>query len=277
MCSAIIILMDYEEFSVETFFVYMPKEILMDTILEDFTDSEKIPLSLVSKSFWDLFQGDTLHFVTEEFYPLTISLIEFFNKTKVKKEIHELLCPAAAMHGDLELLKWARLNNYPWNEATTLLAAKYDHLEVLKWAHSEGCPWDADVTLYATKKGHLEVLKWAIWKACSMHNKCAMIAAERGYFEIVKLFHTNGMRSRSICAGAARGGYIEILQWLLYNGGMWNVFIVSKELVINGHLHILKWCREHNFSFHKKIYDDAIEYDYIEIIKWLEEIGYPRK
>jgi hypothetical protein len=43
----------------------------------------------------------------------------------------------------LEVLKWARENDCPWDEETCMGAAWKGHLEVLKWARANGCPWDA--------------------------------------------------------------------------------------------------------------------------------------
>ena len=54
-----------------------------------------------------------------------------------------LLCTAAASVGDLEALKALRLaENFPWDEKTCLFAAKGGHLDVLKWARKNDCPWD---------------------------------------------------------------------------------------------------------------------------------------
>lgn len=69
---------------------------------------------------------------------------------------------------------------------------------------------------------------------------------------------------------------MKIIQLLLNSGNVWDRSI-SKELVINNHLHMLKWIYENGYPFHKKIYEDAIEYDDEEIIGWLGSIGYARK
>ena len=40
------------------------------------------------------------------------------------------------------------------------MRGEYGHLEVLKWAREKDCPWDWRTCAYAAKGGHLEVLKW---------------------------------------------------------------------------------------------------------------------
>jgi hypothetical protein len=49
-------------------------------------------------------------------------------------------CADAAGGGHLEVLKWARENDCPWDELTCVSAAKHGHLEVLQWARTNGCP-----------------------------------------------------------------------------------------------------------------------------------------
>jgi len=70
------------------------------------------------------------------------------------------LCAYCAKGGHLEVLKWARANGCPWNEATCKLAASNGHLGVPQWARAHGCPWDERTCAYAARNGHLEVLQW---------------------------------------------------------------------------------------------------------------------
>jgi hypothetical protein len=46
--------------------------------------------------------------------------------------------------GHLEVLKWARANDCPWDFRTCAFAAKGGHLETLKWARANGCPDEYD-------------------------------------------------------------------------------------------------------------------------------------
>src|SRR6185369_5548540 len=80
------------------------------------------------------------------------------------------VCYIAAQNGWLDLLKWARQNEYPWNSWTCSDAALNGHLEVLKWARQNGCEWNSIVCSYAAENGHLEVLKWAKLKGCDWNN-----------------------------------------------------------------------------------------------------------
>ena len=47
---------------------------------------------------------------------------------------------AAAFSGHLELLKWLRANQCPWDELTCTRAAGNGHLKLLKWARANQRP-----------------------------------------------------------------------------------------------------------------------------------------
>jgi hypothetical protein len=73
----------------------------------------------------------------------------------------------------LEVLKWLREQDCPWDAATCAYAARGGHLEVLKWAREHGCPWQEDIVdsnrdccALASQGGHLEVLKWLRGQNC---------------------------------------------------------------------------------------------------------------
>ena len=42
---------------------------------------------------------------------------------------------------NLDVLKWARERDCPWDEGTCEAAAEGGHLEVLRWARELDCPW----------------------------------------------------------------------------------------------------------------------------------------
>jgi hypothetical protein len=40
----------------------------------------------------------------------------------------------------LDVLRWARQHDCPWDESTSEYAADHDELEVLRWLIEHGCP-----------------------------------------------------------------------------------------------------------------------------------------
>ena len=68
----------------------------------------------------------------------------------------------AAVFGHLEVLKWARDHDCPWNETTCTKAVEGGHLEVLKWARKHGCPWTAAMRDLAATKGYSDNLPLSV-------------------------------------------------------------------------------------------------------------------
>src|SRR5436190_9023823 len=110
------------------------------------------------------------------------------------------LCSFAALNNHLNILIWARQNNYDWDPTVCNYAAKNGNLEMLIWAKENGCKYDTEIGYNAAKYGKLEVLKWA------KLNKCT---------------------SPYICANAAEGDQLEILIWARQNGYKWDSSICS--------------------------------------------------
>ena len=76
------------------------------------------------------------------------------------------VCAAAANNGYLNILKWARENECPWDETTCSWAASSGQFQTLKWAKDNGCPWNEDTITEALKQGHWNVAIWAIDNGC---------------------------------------------------------------------------------------------------------------
>ncbi|SPN79573.1 Ankyrin repeat-containing protein [Cedratvirus Zaza IHUMI] len=113
------------------------------------------------------------------------------------------LCEQAAKLGHLEILKWARSQNYPWGPNVCSKAALHGYLEVLKWARENGCKWNKSVILNASIKNDLEILQWTIANGGEWHNIC--------------MIHI------------IRNGNMKTLQWAVANGGFTNVKFYVKR------------------------------------------------
>ena len=83
--------------------------------------------------------------------------------------------------GHLEVLKWARENDCPWDEETCADAAEGGHLEVLQWARENGCPWGALTCFAAAESGHLDVLEVVRENGCPWDEETCAYAAKGGH------------------------------------------------------------------------------------------------
>jgi hypothetical protein len=73
---------------------------------------------------------------------------------------------ALALH--LDILKWARENNCPWNERTCYKAARNGHLNVLQWARENDCKWDLKTCYKASKGGRASAARSASFGCSKM-------------------------------------------------------------------------------------------------------------
>jgi len=114
------------------------------------------------------------------------------NRTDDTKKADETTCYLLARIGNLECLKYAHENDFPWDEVACTFAAIYGHLECLKYLHENGCPWDDYTCGWAARYGHLDCLKYAHENGCSWDRRTCSAATWNGHLDILKYLHENG-------------------------------------------------------------------------------------
>ncbi len=173
---------------------------------------------------------------------------------------------------DLDTLKWARANNYKWNENFCSRSAARGHLDTLKWARENGCPWDAFTCSGAANGGHLHILKWARENGCIWTARTCTNAARKGHLHILRWARNNGCNwDINVCRYAANYGHLHILQWAIENGCEWDKYICSLA-AINGHFEVLKWALANGCEWEFNTYIEEIEHE--NIVKWIKDNGY---
>lgn len=96
-----------------------------------------------------------------------IEFLKRLRETRERRHISDpFTCTAAAINGELTVLKWLRENGYPWDAHTCAFAAECGQLEVLKWLRENGCPWNEHTCAYAEQAGATETLEWAVKNGC---------------------------------------------------------------------------------------------------------------
>ena len=128
---------------------------------------------------------------------------------------HRVIMRAAALWGNISLIKILYENGSPWDEETCEHAAKGGHLNVLKYLHENGCPWNDMTCFYAAYGGHLSVLKYAHENGCPWDEKT--------------------------CRGAAEGGHLNVLKYARGNGCPWDAYTCQSKAIKGGHTHVLEW------------------------------------
>ncbi len=184
------------------------------------------------------------------------------------------VCEIAALHGNLDMIKWARSNDYKWNENTCSGAALNGHLDILIWARENGCYWNSQTCSAAALGGHLNILKWARENYCSWDEQTCSNAALNGHLGILIWARENYCNwDAQTCSNAALNNHLGILIWARKNGCDWNSRTCSNAAE-NGHLEILKWTRENGgYELTKKTPLYAILDGNLEVLIWAMENG----
>lgn len=128
---------------------------------------------------------------------------------------------AAAMVGNLDALKWMQEKGFSMDYITLYKALLNEHYEVMKWlvVNVESCEWHQHASCVIAERGRRDILEWAIEHGCTIRT--------------------------DTCTGAASGGYVEMLRWLVQDVGCdWNARRVAITVCSSGHIEILELLSE---------------------------------
>ena len=210
----------------------IPNEIIKE-FLKYLNLGDKYALLFVSKRF-ALFVGkQECERIMEKIIKYgTVNQLLWAEKMDYKYDKNEI-CETAALGGNLEILRYAHINEYPWDELTCTYAAKKGHLECLVYAHENECAWDWYTCSNAAENGKLECLKYAHENGCPWDEITCTSAAGQGHLNCLKYAYENGCSwSRNTCFDAALWGQLHTLQYCYDNGCPWDGY--EKFLNENG-------------------------------------------
>lgn len=247
-------------------------------------------------------QYETIKFLIEKKYYLSSNLADIIvhDLSSInmfpKVEWTASCCSTAAKLGNLEALKFLRLNKCPWDESTTSMAAYSGNLEVLKWARSMGCRWNVGTCINAAIRGNLKILQWARSKGCSWDENVCSQAALYGHDHIIKWAHSEGCPWNELtCDYAAKNKYFELLQWLIIQGCPFTCDIgvyLAKEgnltflrqvralgceytsrtaLVSVSHEQIFKEIIINGCPVNNKVWEEIVRLGKLDLLLWLKE------
>ena len=102
-----------------------------------------------------------------------LELLKWAREEK-KCEWDEGTINAAAVQGNLEMVKYCVANECPIDDGACAFAAGNGHLEVLKYLREEvKVPWDSRTASWAAKNGHLHILEYLVEREYDEYNECA--------------------------------------------------------------------------------------------------------
>lgn len=130
---------------------------------------------------------------------------------------------AAAKHGHLELLIWAKQKHNVYPRLTNDVFASPRTEEILRWLHSEGARMGQQVYCGCVKGGHLSALVWLRSLGVELRNctHCLGIALNRGHSGIVKyMYDPRGDKGPYLLSLAVGRGDLALTTWFVDEQGV---------------------------------------------------------
>jgi hypothetical protein len=154
-------------------------------------------------------------------------------------------------------------------DSVYMYTAKYNCVNLMT---DFGIKYNDRLEIIAAKNGSIDVIKlFGAYMTPAVVDK----AAARGHLEVVQYWVAQGKlyNSANISEKAAAGGHRHILEWELANGYAdhwdWCVATSAKSL------DLMKWLIDHGCSHKHHILKEAIRRDDLEMIKYCIELEYP--
>jgi hypothetical protein len=174
---------------------------------------------------------------------------------------NEGTCFAAAVEGNLELLKWLRRSELPCADGS-LIDGKTQSDQESEAIPAIVCPWSSSTLAGAAIYGHLSLIKWMTDETIHGTDACQ---------------YDNG-----VCHAAITGGHLELLKWICskfpHRLDRW----ICGAAAIYGHLHILQWLRDPDAHgtdgstpWHQLVIAAAVSNHYWKVASWCYENGCP--
>jgi hypothetical protein len=183
------------------------------------------------------------------------------------------LMASAARGGDLSTLQWLCAKGCPWDGSTLAQAAAGGHQQLLEWAIAEGCPEDARACAGAASTGNLPLLRWLREQGFEWDVRCYVAAAEGGHLGVMRYAREHGCNwgaGNAVCAAAARGGRLEILQWCVENGAA-RVPRTCEGAAAGGHLDVLKYANGNGCPMNERAACAAAAHGHAACLAWIFE------
>ena len=149
-----------------------------------------------------------------------LELLKWAREEK-KCEWDEWTIKAAAIQGNLEMVKYCVANECPVDEWACAGAAGNGHLEVLKYLREEAkAPWDEKTATWAAQNGHLHILEYLVErKFDEYHALACFYAAKNGHLDCLKYLRETAKAPWDYRAvrEAHKNNQTECVQYLLDN------------------------------------------------------------
>jgi len=203
-------------------------------------------------------------------------------------------CEAAAIGGHLDALKFALGRGCPMNESAATAAARHGHTACLAYIfeHDGGRfthPW---IMRHAEASLQAECVKLAVAHGCEDSCDDGSVAWWAGANERIDLAqwlmeraatcdsHTRAVVASDICRGAAYGGWLPVLEWMLEAGHLDVTHHGPAVTALGGSvsdaedvLRVLQWLHDQGVEFNAQVFERAAELGDIKVMTWLRDVA----
>ena len=183
-----------------------------------------------------------------------------------------------AKYGGREALEWAAdKGGCPVKFSTSVNATKGGHLEILQWLLHTGHTLSYRLCEEAAAIGSVKILSWLVTEAdLPISLVAADTAARAGHKDVVQWIYRQGFpMSHEILNYAAEGGNLELVQWIrdeLHRPLSW---LTCRGAAAGGHVDVLGWLVDNNCKFDvDTIYSEAIKGRHPEVIEYMQSHGH---
>ena len=211
------------------------KDIFVSHVLPKLNRTDRFFFKKVNRESWGVlaYAGVNVSKLNWGIYECSsISTLEFawnhfpWGKKDTKGNVIDqaLFCAGVAATNKLEFLKWAReVKHCEWNAMTIAAAAIKGNLEMLKYCFSNDCPYDEkEACKHAAIEGQLDCLRFLFDKvkpSRDTEKKAAIQAAGKGHTDIVKYCVEERKMSDRVKYGcvtaAAKFGQLDCIKYLI--------------------------------------------------------------
>lgn len=213
-------------------------------------------------------------------------------------------CALAAARGDLDLLRWLRKHDAPWDASACAAAAERGHAACVRWLVRKGCAADARACEGAARAGQLALLQELRGAGCAWCAATTTAAAAAGHLDVLAWAHAGGCPVDALAAGdaAAHGGQARALAWLQQRAGCaWTAdtmmaaagagqleaiqYLVAQgvpfdahaaaEAARGAHAHVLRWAHERGCALDDDVCRALASCGALELLRWARRVGVP--
>ncbi len=189
------------------------------------------------------------------------------------------VCLAAATHGHLAALKWARAEGAYWGDNTFAAAAQGGHRHILQYMIQQKAPHDEQVCSMTAARGDLDTLRWLLEEhnfPCGVQTFASATSA--GHLHIIQYLHQLGcIWPGDVLSNAARSGNVDLLQWMVTTNNDLHIDPnICQSAAVSGNVQMLEYCMStFNAKLNSTVADAAADRGHLHVLAWLHEHAGP--